>query len=161
MSSTNQSSKHINIYNCEGNDDYIKNDMKTRPICGIYELVGVITALSKYIYDETSISDYLTDPTYNNLINPTLIAMNALGLRHDSFCKQNIRDALLNRNENEFAQFSNLNVSNFYIDELNEYFDRQLNVINSRQDYDDEEDFEIDSDDCDNETDMEYKYNED
>ena len=157
------SSQSITVYSCEGDrkpKDYIKNNMKTRPICGIYELAGTITALSKYIYDETSISDYLKDNSYNNLINPTLIAMNALGIRNDEFCKQNVRDALLNRTEDENVKFSNLYVSDFYVDELNEYFTRQLNTISNYRE-DDDDDFEIDSDDCDNETEMEFKYAED
>ena len=63
------------------------------------------------------------------------------------------------RTEDENVKFSNLYVSDFYVDELNEYFSRQLNTIRNYKE--DDDDFEIDSDDCDNETEMEFKYAED
>ena len=128
-------------------DDYLEVNTITRPICSIYELAGTVTALSRHIYDDDSLDQYVNVPTYNYFINPTLIAANALGLRNDEFCYQNNRDALLDRTT-ENVKFSDLYKIPSQVEELNEYLTRQYNMLktytNSEKIEDDNENYDLD-----------------
>lgn len=127
--------------------DYLEVTTITRPICSIYELAGTITALSRHIYDDDSLDQYVNVPTYNYFINPTLIATNALGLRNDEFCYQNNRDALLDRTT-ENVKFSDLYKIPSQVEELNDYLTRQYNMLktytNSEKIEDDNENYDLD-----------------
>jgi hypothetical protein len=108
--------------------EYLQVDTITRPICSVYELAGTVTALAKHIYDDDSLQQYIHVPEYEYFINPTLIAMNAYGLRDDEFCKHNIKDAVLNRTT-ENVKFSQLYKIPSQVDELNDYLTRQYNML--------------------------------
>ena len=117
--------------------DYLKTDTITRPICSIYELSGSITALAKHIYEDDSISDYVDMKYITGIMNPSEIATRALGFRREgdtSVDSSKGRDGgeytaptkkiILDR-RTEKVNLEDLYMNQFYIDEINDYFDRQ------------------------------------
>lgn len=106
--------------------NYLKTDTITRPICSIYELSGSITALAKHIYEDDSISDYVDMKYISGIINPSEVATRALGFRRDD--GDNYAEAtkkiILDR-RTEKVKLEDLYVNKFYLDEINDYFDRQ------------------------------------
>lgn len=92
----------------------------SRPICSIYELSSVITALAKSIYEDKSLKNYIEcDDHINDLVNPSKIACELLFT--------NKYDAYLNR-YSDVVKFSELYLNPVYIEELRSYFNKQTRV---------------------------------
>ena len=106
--------------------DYLKTDTITRPICSIYELSGSITALAKHIYEDDSISDYVDMKYITGIMNPSEISTRALGFRRneDGSYTAPTKKIILDR-RTEKVNLEDLYMNQFYIDEINDYFDRQ------------------------------------
>ena len=107
--------------------DYLKTETITRPICSIYELSGSITALAKHIYEDDSVSDYVDMKYITGIMNPSEISTRALGFRRDSSTDSYTaptKKIILDR-RTEKVNLEDLYINQFYIDEINDYFDRQ------------------------------------
>lgn len=106
--------------------DYLKTDTITRPICSIYELSGSITALAKHIYEDDSISDYVDMKYITGIMNPSEISTRALGFRRNETGEYTAptKKIILDR-RTEKVKLEDLYMNQFYIDEINDYFDRQ------------------------------------
>ena len=106
--------------------DYLKTETITRPICSIYELSGSITALAKHIYEDDSVSDYVDMKYITGIMNPSEISTRALGFRRneDNTYTAPTKKIILDR-RTEKVNLEDLYINQFYIDEINDYFDRQ------------------------------------
>lgn len=106
--------------------DYLKTDTITRPICSIYELSGSITALAKHIYEDDSVSDYVDMKYITGIMNPSEISTRSLGFRRESDGDYTAptKKIILDR-RTEKVNLEDLYINQFYIDEINDYFDRQ------------------------------------
>ena len=106
--------------------DYLKTETITRPICSIYELSGSITALAKHIYEDDSVSDYVDMKYITGIMNPSEISTRALGFRREDneTYTAPTKKIILDR-RTEKVNLEDLYINQFYIDEINDYFDRQ------------------------------------
>jgi len=94
----------------------------TRDMIGLYEYVGVITKLAKYLYDLPDLSKYLNDLEVNSLINESELAFQLL----DS----GKMDAIIDRGY-EKVTFSVLKVRPQWKETILHYFaERRSNVEN-------------------------------
>ena len=114
--------------NC--NESYVKNNQEsnvevyypkiTRETLSIYEYVGVITKLAKYLNSLTDLNKYLLDVEVNQVINPAELAFNLLN--DGKF------DAIIDRGY-ELVTFSVLKVKKQWKDTISNYFKNQHDVI--------------------------------
>ena len=92
----------------------------TRETLSIYEYVGVITKLAKYLNSLTSLDKYLSDIEVNQVINPAELAFNLLN--DGKF------DAVIDRGY-ELVTFSVLKIKKQWKDTISNYFKNQHNTI--------------------------------
>lgn len=113
------------------NDDNNKNSQQsanvevyypkmTRETLSIYEYVGVITKLAKYLNTLTNLDKYLPDIEVNQIINPSELAFNLLN--DGKF------DAIIDRGY-ELVTFSVLKVKKQWKDTISNYFKNQHDTI--------------------------------
>lgn len=92
----------------------------TRETLSIYEYVGVITKLAKYLNSLTNLDKYLPDIEVNQIINPAELAFNLLN--DGKF------DAVIDRGY-ELVTFSVLKVKKQWKDTISNYFKNQHDTI--------------------------------
>ena len=92
----------------------------TRETLSIYEYVGVITKLAKYLNSLTNLDKYLPDIEVNQIINPSELAFNLLN--DGKF------DAIIDRGY-ERVTFSVLKVKKQWKDTISNYFKNQHDTI--------------------------------
>ena len=92
----------------------------TRETLSIYEYVGVITKLAKYLNNMTDLDKYLTSIEVNQIINPAELAFNLLN--DGKF------DAIIDRGY-ELVTFSTLKVRKQWKDTISNYFKSQHDTI--------------------------------
>lgn len=92
----------------------------TRETLSIYEYVGVITKLAKYLNSLTNLDKYLSDIEVNQVINPSELAFNLLN--DGKF------DAVIDRGY-ELVTFSVLKIKKQWKDTISNYFKNQHDAI--------------------------------
>lgn len=92
----------------------------TRETLSIYEYVGVITKLAKYLNSLTNLDKYLPDIEVNQIINPSELAFNLLN--DGKF------DAVIDRGY-ELVTFSVLKIKKQWKDTISNYFKNQHDTI--------------------------------
>lgn len=92
----------------------------TRETLSIYEYVGVITKLAKYLNSLTSLDKYLSDIEVNQVINPSELAFNLLN--DGKF------DAVIDRGY-ELVTFSVLKIKKQWKDTISNYFKNQHDTV--------------------------------
>lgn len=92
----------------------------TRETLSIYEYVGVITKLAKYLNSLTSLDKYLSDIEVNQIINPSELAFNLLN--DGKF------DAVIDRGY-ELVTFSKLKIKKQWKDTISNYFKNQHDIV--------------------------------
>lgn len=92
----------------------------TRETLSIYEYVGVITKLAKYLNSLTNLDKYLPDIEVNQIINPAELAFNLLN--DGKF------DAVIDRGY-ELVTFSVLKIKKQWKDTISNYFKNQHDTI--------------------------------
>ena len=100
--------------------DYLKIGNKiTRPVLSIYELSNCITSLSKSIYEDKSVENYVGDNDINDFLNPSHIAFELLNNK--------IYDAYINR-YSEIVKFSDMYIDTNYMNLIENYFEKQMKI---------------------------------
>lgn len=92
----------------------------TRNTLSIFEYVGVITKLAKYLNSLTNLDKYLSDIEVNQIINPAELAFNLLN--DGKF------DAVIDRGY-ELVTFSTLKVKKQWKETISNYFKQQHETV--------------------------------